>query len=44
VKFTNISGKDDREYTIAEADYDPILGLLVDLWSSSFHLSRSWDV
>jgi CRISPR-associated endonuclease/helicase Cas3 len=31
VNFTNINGNDDREYIIAEADYDPDLGLLVDL-------------
>jgi CRISPR-associated endonuclease/helicase Cas3 len=31
VKFTNIIGNDDREYIISEADYDPSLGLLVDL-------------
>lgn len=31
VNFTNRSGNDDREYLIVEADYDPVLGLLIDL-------------
>ncbi|MGB7953426.1 MAG: hypothetical protein WCF23_05550 [Candidatus Nitrosopolaris sp.] len=31
VTFTHRSGNDDREYVIAEADYDPILGLSIDL-------------
>jgi DNA-directed RNA polymerase subunit RPC12/RpoP len=31
VNFTNRIGNDDREYIIVEADYDPVLGLLIDL-------------
>ena len=31
VNFTNRTGNDDREYIIVEADYDPVLGLLIDL-------------
>jgi hypothetical protein len=29
--FTRRSGDDDREYLIVEADYDPKLGLLLNL-------------
>jgi hypothetical protein len=31
VNFTHKFGDDDREYVIVEADYDPSLGLLIDL-------------
>jgi len=31
VNFTHKAGDDDIEYVIVEADYDPILGLLLNL-------------